>query len=388
MSRKSSIHTTFIRLHQLGQAMGLTLAVAVLSSQGMVPHPAIALESASRAQRFQTVQSPTASSAPTMLAKRHKLPESVSKAVLKDLARRLGGNRRRLWVVGFNRQMWPDGCLGLSNAGEACTAAMVEGWRVEVTNGQQNWVYRSDLKGRVVRLEEPSAPPSNTSGLPAPVAQRLLQVAARELRLPMGQLQIAEAKTATWDGCLGVYGPDTVCTQIALNGWQAILTNGSRSWVYHLNQDGSQIVHNAAAREGGDRLNLSFVPENSGVFPMENGDLFRITLSGSLTGQVTTTTLKVNGSVEQQTIAPNIRSRLVVVKQLTPEQLRQFQTILQANPMRNLHGLRYLTAAALADYPTTTLQTPDSTVQYIDLELEQLPPSLRSVIQGWQRVSG
>lgn len=325
---------------------------------------------------------------PMVVAKRHKLPESVSKAVLKDLAQRLGGNRRRLWIVGFNRQMWPDGCLGLPNPGEACTGAMVEGWQVEVTNGQQNWVYRSDRQGRVVRLETPTSPPPNSSGLPAPVAQRLLQVAARELGVPTGQIQIAEVKAATWDGCLGVYGPDTMCPQIALNGWQAILTNGARSWVYHLTQDGSRIAHNAAAREGGDRLNLSFLPDNSGVFPMENGDLFRLTQSGSLTGQVTTITLKANGTVEQQTIAPNIRSRPVVLKQLTPEQLRQFQAVLQANPMRNLHGLRYLTSAALADYPTTTLQTPDSTVQYIDLELEQLPPSLRSVIQGWQRVSG
>ncbi len=386
MSSKSSIHSSFIQIHQLGQAAALTMAVAVLSSQGAVIHPAIALESAARSQT-QVVKAPTTSRT-LIIAKRDKLPESVSKAVLNDLAQRLGGTRRRLWIVGFNPQTWPDGCLGLPNPGEVCTMAMVDGWRVEVTNGQQNWIYRSDLRGRVVRMENPSSPAPTTSGLSAPVAQRLLQVAARQLRVPMGALQIAEVKATTWDGCLGVYEADTVCSQIAMNGWQVILTNGSRSWVYHLTQDGSRIVHNAAAREAGDRLTLSFLPENSGVFPMENGDLFRMTQSGSLTGQITTITLKANGTIEQQTIAPNIRSRPVVVKQLTPEQLRQFQTVLQANPMRNLHGLRYLTAAALADYPTTTLQTPDSTVQYIDLELEQLPPSLRSVIRGWQRVSG
>lgn len=46
--------------------------------------------------------------------------------------------------------------------------------------------------------------------------------------------------------------------------------------------------------------------------------------------------------------------------------------------------MRYLTQVALADYPITQLQAPGIDVEYIDLEVENLPPDLRSVIDGWQ----
>jgi hypothetical protein len=37
----------------------------------------------------------------------------------------------------------------------------------------------------------------------------------------------------------------------------------------------------------------------------------------------------------------------------------------------------------LADYPTTTYQSPDSTTQFIDLEKRNLPRSLQQVIVSW-----
>jgi hypothetical protein len=49
----------------------------------------------------------------------------------------------------------------------------------------------------------------------------------------------------------------------------------------------------------------------------------------------------------------------------------------------NLNGLRYLTSAALADHPTTTYQSQAAATQFIDLEKQSLPKSLRETILGW-----
>ncbi|MGH2412285.1 MAG: hypothetical protein ACRDEA_01020 [Microcystaceae cyanobacterium] len=43
--------------------------------------------------------------------------------------------------------------MGIAQSGEMCTQALVEGWRVVVSDGQKNWIYRTDGEGRVIRLE-------------------------------------------------------------------------------------------------------------------------------------------------------------------------------------------------------------------------------------------
>jgi hypothetical protein len=50
----------------------------------------------------------------------------------------------------------------------------------------------------------------------------------------------------------------------------------------------------------------------------------------------------------------------------------------------NLNGLTYLTSAALADYPTTTYQSQSTAIQFIDLEKQSLPKSLRQSIASWE----
>jgi len=49
--------------------------------------------------------------------------------------------------------------------------------------------------------------------------------------------------------------------------------------------------------------------------------------------------------------------------------------------------MRYLTQAALADCPITQLQAPKIAVEYINLEVDNLPPELRSIIAGWQALT-
>lgn len=84
-----------------------------------------------------------------------QIPRQVADAVRQDIAQRENIPVSRLRVTQSSQQTWSDGCLGLAQADEFCTQALVEGWRVTVSDGRFTWVYRTDSSGRVLRREEP-----------------------------------------------------------------------------------------------------------------------------------------------------------------------------------------------------------------------------------------
>jgi len=109
-----------------------------------------------------------------------------------------------------------------------------------MSDGQQNWVYRTDLTAQVVRPEIPV----DEAQIPSDVSETVLTAIAKQVRVPIATLRIAESKTATWDGCMGIYEPGRACTFIAIPGWRVIVAGAKQSWVYHINQDGTRIAQN------------------------------------------------------------------------------------------------------------------------------------------------
>ena len=81
------------------------------------------------------------------------LSDRVAKAVITDLSQQTGIPPAKLKITQYSRQTWSNGCLGIAQADEICTQALVEGWRVVVSGNRRTWVYRSDRNGRIVRLE-------------------------------------------------------------------------------------------------------------------------------------------------------------------------------------------------------------------------------------------
>jgi hypothetical protein len=82
------------------------------------------------------------------------VPDSVIIATRQDLSQKTKIPISQLQVKSATTQTWSDGCLGLANPGEFCTQALVEGWRVVLTNNQKTWVYRTDRTGGNLRLEK------------------------------------------------------------------------------------------------------------------------------------------------------------------------------------------------------------------------------------------
>jgi hypothetical protein len=86
-----------------------------------------------------------------------ELPRSVSDAVLQAVSSRTRMSSNNFRIVKAVRQTWPDGCLGVPQAGSMCTQALVDGWEVTVISDRdpgQRWIYRTDNSGRTVILSE------------------------------------------------------------------------------------------------------------------------------------------------------------------------------------------------------------------------------------------
>ncbi|MEG4573162.1 hypothetical protein QUA56_10765 [Microcoleus sp. N3A4] len=84
----------------------------------------------------------------------NQLPATVAAAVRRELSRQTGIAADKLKVTESSRQSWSNTCLGLAKADEICGQMIVEGWRVVVSDGSQTWVYRTNARGNVLRLEK------------------------------------------------------------------------------------------------------------------------------------------------------------------------------------------------------------------------------------------
>ncbi|MEG4391651.1 hypothetical protein [Microcoleus sp. BROC3] len=84
----------------------------------------------------------------------NQLPATVAAAVRQNLSRSTGIAADKLKVTESSRQSWSNTCLGLAKADEICGQMIVEGWRVVVSDGSKTWVYRTNARGNVLRLEK------------------------------------------------------------------------------------------------------------------------------------------------------------------------------------------------------------------------------------------
>lgn len=364
------------KIYSSQQFLTLALLSALLVGYG---------EQAAIAASAKQHTSPAFSISSTELSQARLTPRpsrQVIRRVRLDLSERFSVPRQSLKLVSFSRETWSNGCLGLEAPNERCTGALVEGWRIEMTDGQQNWVYRTDLTAQVLRPEIPV----EQAEIPPNVGEIVLTAIAKQVRVPIATLRITESKAATWDGCLGIYEPGRACTFIAIPGWRVIVAGAKQSWVYHVNQDGTRIVQNATASS---TLVPSFATADESPYGQPDSNIvFRSIEAGGLAGRVIERVLTADGTLYRQMRQPNQTPAItpVIEKRLSKSQVQQFQQLLAEQRFPNLNNLRYLSDAAFADYPTLTLQGMGSSVEYIDLEIDRLPTALRSVIQAWNEL--
>ncbi|MBW4463315.1 MAG: hypothetical protein KME47_24205 [Nodosilinea sp. WJT8-NPBG4] len=245
-----------------------------------------------------------------------------------------------------------------------------------------------ELLGSDPRPAQPEPRPGNwevatvENLVPRPVSRRILRTVAAEVDSPISDLRIAAAEAATWDGCMGIYAPDQLCTMIAISGLRLVVTDGDQSWVYHARQDGREMVQNptAISRNG---LIPDFIPPVMAEPEAEpEAHIFRSVESGSLTGAQSETVLLTDGRLLRKE-----NGKVVSERQLSAEQVAAFEQVLEDQRFPNLNRLRYITSAAFADYPTVQLSAMQYETTYIDLAIDDAPPALQAVVQAWSELT-
>jgi hypothetical protein len=315
-----------------------------------------------------------------------RLPSRVANRVRRDLAQRFGIPRRDLQIVSSSRETWTDSCLGLGGPAELCALVTVEGWRVGVSNGQQTWFYRTDNTAEVLRLEEENTP---VTELTPDVRDRILQTAARDAKVPVSQLQLVAAEPKVWDGCFGFDpGPEGACTEIAIFGWQAIVANNQRAWVYHTDQEGIDIRLNEAASQPSraGAVIPSFIPQDQLPPNLSSEEVFREVRSGGFAGQIIETILMRDGRILRLERRGDRPTAPVLVKRVSPQQAEQFARQISQLKFLNFTGLDYGAPEGSADFITVALTGWSGTTQYDDMVSDQLPPNLQQIQQAWNQL--
>jgi hypothetical protein len=115
----------------------------------------------------------------------------------------------------------------------------------------------STLIGAVVVLGQAVSPafaqPATPTVIPAPmttaptilpntVIQAVKQAASKRFDVPVGQLNVVDARQQMWpDGCLGLGDRGVFCTQAIVPGWRVPITDGIQTWVYRTDAQGTAV---------------------------------------------------------------------------------------------------------------------------------------------------
>jgi hypothetical protein len=125
--------------------------------------------------------------------------QQIVRRVRVDLSDRFNVPRSSLRMIAYSRETWSNSCLGLEEPNERCAGVQVEGWRIEMTDGQQNWVYRTNLTAEVLRPERPI----EEAQLPAEVSARVLSTIAKQVRVRFRRSALVRLKRrlgmAVWE---------------------------------------------------------------------------------------------------------------------------------------------------------------------------------------------
>ncbi|MBC1239729.1 hypothetical protein [Nostoc sp. 2RC] len=314
--------------------------------------------------------------------KSNRLPRPVANAVLQDLASREGISTRELKITNYNQQTWSNGCLELPQPDEACTEALVSGWRVVVSNGRENWIYHTDSNGRSLRLASANTP---SNQLPTSIKNAVLQAASKRLQQPISQLTIVESQQQTWrNGCLELANPDEFCTQALVPGWRVVVSGRQQTLVYHTNQTGSVVRLNQKPNQS--TLTPVTIPVSELPPPLDRDVVFRQISSGGFAGTTYETVLLRNGQLIRVRIGDANDSERSV-RRVSVQQVRQFLRSLERYKFTQFRNLSYPAPGGAADYITYTLTSQKNTVQYNDISQNNLPSNLQVVVKAWNQIT-
>ena len=235
--------------------------------------------------------------------------------------------------------------------------------------------------------------------LPSAIAAILRQDLSRQTGIPAKKFQIVTAVPQDWpDGCLGLAETGEMCTQTVVSGWRVTFSNRTRRWVYRTDAAGKVYRLEPAYRSTRpgknqpapratqpttSKLKPEVIPVSELPPTLPEDVLFEAIATGGIAGQTTQTTLHRNGKLVHRWLQADGTPRPSTTHQLTPAQVKTFQTMLQTHSLQPFHRQAYPATSGSADFFTVTVSSPTATVRYADIIQERLPVDLKLVVQAW-----
>lgn len=230
---------------------------------------------------------------------------------------------------------------------------------------------------------------SQSDRLPPQVANVVRQDLSRRTGIAPGQLRITQSSQETWpNGCLGLAEPDQVCTQALVEGWRVVVSSGGKTWVYRTNATGSVVKLEPGTNQTSDAGTLKpiKIPTSELPPPLTTGVIFRTIYSGGITGRTYETVLMNDGRLMQFCLGDATDSERSI-RRISPQQVRQFQQLLEGQQLSQFDRLNYPAPTGAADFITVTLTSSSSTIRYADIVQNNLPQPLQEVIQAWNQIA-
>jgi hypothetical protein len=114
--------------------------------------------------------------------------------------------------------------------------------------------------------------------------------------------------------------------------------------------------------------------------------VFRAVASGGFTHQTYETILREDGQIWRSLLKPGASVSQSQSHQISPQQVRAFQYLLEQQQFSNFSGLNY--AGRDAESITVTLIGKNGTTQYESKVEAQLPLALLGIVQAWDQLVG
>lgn len=81
------------------------------------------------------------------------LPPDVALNVQNQISETLGVPPESVQIQNLEKMDWPNSCLGLPEGNEVCAEVITPGWLLTFNIDNQEYRYRVDTTGTVIRLE-------------------------------------------------------------------------------------------------------------------------------------------------------------------------------------------------------------------------------------------
>lgn len=119
---------------------------------------------------------------------------------------------------------------------------------------------------------------------------------------------------------------------------------------------------------------------------LQSNVIFRTIASGGFAGQTYETLLFKDGRMIRSRVNSNGTQSEVAANRLSPQRVRQFEKLVRTL-VKPFDRLRYPASPGSADFITVTASCQAGTVQYADSIQSQLPSSLKTILQSWNRLA-